>query len=67
MVADAVIVEPVSTAISLLTGKLTENFAKFGVSRNEFEGLGTRGNPMAWWRKLPTQQNREFYYQNRES
>jgi hypothetical protein len=64
VVVDAVTYEPVSTPETLLTGKLTGNFAKFAcwaqfctLTREQIQRLAA---------KFPTQQNREFLQKNRE-
>ena len=64
MVADAVLVEPVSNENSLLTGKLTGNFVKSAhlgailkLTREQIQRLAA---------KFPTQQNRELFRRNRE-
>jgi hypothetical protein len=58
MAEDAVSCEPVSAANSLLTGKLTGNFAKSG-HRSQF-GRSINARSQGLTAEFPTQQNREF-------
>ena len=57
-VRDAVAIEPVSAPNSLLTGKLTGNFAESGLARR-FSRL-LRQQIQCFAEKFPTQRNREF-------
>jgi hypothetical protein len=55
---DAVICEPVSAANSLLTGKLTGNFAKSGHPSQFARPINARSQSLT--SQFPTQQNREI-------
>ena len=58
VVANAVAIEPVSAPNSLLTGKLTGNFAESGLTRRFSRLLRQQIQCLA--EKFPTQWNREF-------
>ena len=58
VVVEAFQIKPVSTANSLLTGKLTGNFAESGQPLRFWRPIGERIQWLA--DKFPTQTNREF-------
>jgi hypothetical protein len=61
---DAVMIGPVSTSNSLLTGKITGNFVDFGLHLRLWRPVGEQIQALA--AEFPTQGNREFFRWNRE-
>jgi hypothetical protein len=64
VVEDAVGFEPVSTWNSLLTGKITGNFADSGPRSRFWRLVSQQTQSLAV--KFPTQRNRDFFRRNRE-
>jgi hypothetical protein len=64
MVVCAVICEPVSTCNSLLTGKLTGNFANSGLQARKLDEIVADNQSLV--AKFPKKHNREFFRTNRE-